>query len=67
MLQLTAKDFNLSSDNLEKSWDFPPIVKDAPAAFLEVYECNQFSVTIFMLKARQAMPLHDHPHMFGLM
>ena len=67
MSQLTAKDFNLNLDTVGRPWDFPPFVKDAPAAFIDVYECSQFSITIFMIKANQAMPLHDHPHMFGLM
>ena len=67
MSQLTADDFNVNSSIVDKSWDFPPFIKDAPAAFMDIYECSQFSITIFMLKAKQNMPLHNHPHMFGIM
>jgi cysteamine dioxygenase len=67
MSQLTADDLNLNPEMIRRSWDFPPYVKDAPAAFMDVYECKQFSITIFMLKANKSMPLHNHPDMFGLM
>lgn len=67
MSQLTAKDFNIDSNATDKQWDYPPYVTNAPAAFMNVYECPQFCVAIFMLKANKEMPLHDHPEMHGLM
>ena len=68
MSGLTPEDFNLSPSIAQKSWDYPSLgIFNAPAAFLDVYECKQFSVAIFLLKAKKQMPLHDHPGMFGLM
>ena len=67
MSQITPKDFNLDSTAIDKPWDYPPFVTDAPAAFMNVYECPDFNVAIFMLKANKEMPLHDHPQMHGLM
>ena len=67
MKLLTAEDFNLTTEVTRKSWDFPPFIADSPAAFMEVYESDLFSVGIFMIKPRKTMPFHDHPGMHGLM
>lgn len=68
MLGLKPEDFNLNSSLATKSWDYPSLsIFNAPAAFLDVYECEKFSIAIFLLKPKKQMPLHDHPGMFGLM
>ncbi len=67
MNALTAEDLNISQTLAAKQWDYHPYVMDAPAACMEVYECPEFSVGIFMLKPNKVMPLHDHPGMHGVM
>eukprot|EP00731_Ephydatia_muelleri_P022452 Em0015g35a len=67
MASVTFEDFNLSPSVLGKVWDYSPYVKDAPASCMDVYECTEFSVSIFMMKPNKYMPLHDHPEMHGTM
>ena len=64
---VTSEDFNLSPAALSKVWDYSPYVKDAPASCMDVYECSEFSLSIFMMKPNKSMPLHDHPEMHGTM
>lgn len=67
MSSLKHEDLNIDLSILERSWDYLPYVSDAPAAFMDVFENSELSVTVFMLKAKKRMPLHDHPGMLGLM
>ena len=67
MSSLKHEDLNIDLSILERSWDYLPYVSDAPAAFMDVFENSELSVTVFMLKARKRMPLHNHPGMTGLM
>lgn len=39
----------------------------APCTFINLYEGNTFSMSIFILNASYKMPLHDHPRMFGIL
>ena len=67
MCKLTAEDFKVTPELADRSWDYPPFVKDSPACCMEVYECPDFSIGIFLLKPKKSMPLHDHPGMHGVM
>ena len=67
MCKLTAEDFKVTPELADRSWDYPPFVKDSPACCMEVYECSDFSIGIFLLKPKMSMPLHDHPGMHGVM
>ncbi len=64
---MTAEDFNVTPSLASKSWDYHPYVVDSPAACIEVLEHSDFSIGIFVLKPNKAMPLHDHPGMYGIM
>ena len=64
---LTADDFSLSKSVVDQRWDYLPYVSDSPSACMEVYECPEFSLGIFLLKPNKAIPLHDHPGMHGIM
>ncbi|CAF1560219.1 unnamed protein product, partial [Adineta ricciae] len=47
--------------NLEKF-----LKSNAPVFYMKVYEDKIISVGIFIIKSHHRIPLHDHPHMFGL-
>lgn len=64
---LTAEDFSLSRSVTSQEWNYLPYVHDSPASCMEVYECPDFSVGIFLIKPNKMMPLHDHPGMNGIM
>lgn len=38
----------------------------APVFYMKLYEDSIISVGIFIIKSHHRIPLHDHPHMFGL-
>lgn len=39
----------------------------APCTFINVYECDLFTVTIFILRTGYTMPIHDHPGITGIL
>ncbi|XP_075986899.1 2-aminoethanethiol dioxygenase [Anticarsia gemmatalis] len=39
----------------------------APCTYIEVFQNRQINMSIFVLKPGFKMPLHDHPHMHGLL
>ncbi|CAI8006065.1 2-aminoethanethiol dioxygenase [Geodia barretti] len=34
---------------------------------MEIYQCPEFSIGIFLIKPHKHMPFHDHPGMYGVM
>ena len=52
---------SIDQKNLEKFLN-----SNAPVFYMKLYEDNIISVGIFTIKAHHRIPLHDHPHMFGL-
>lgn len=67
MQGLKSDDFCLSPEVADQSWAYPPYITDSAAGCMEVYECQDFSLGIFLLKPNSCMPLHDHPGMHGIM
>lgn len=60
----TANDVNLQPQFLSKHlW-----IKrtKAPVTYVHIYDDYNLSVGIFILKPGMVLPLHDHPHMYGL-
>lgn len=39
----------------------------APCTYIEIFENQVFNMSIFILKPGFKMPLHDHPHMHGML
>ncbi|KAJ0170798.1 hypothetical protein K1T71_013570 [Dendrolimus kikuchii] len=39
----------------------------APCTYIEVFQNSQINMSIFVLRPGFKMPLHDHPHMHGLL
>ncbi|XP_064392897.1 2-aminoethanethiol dioxygenase-like [Halichondria panicea] len=64
---LTATDFDITPDVTKKRWDYKPYVTDSPAACMEVYECQDFIIGLFLIKPQKSIPLHNHPGMHGIM
>jgi cysteamine dioxygenase len=62
--QLTAADVNLSIDNLQAAelGDCKP-----PVIYISVYEDSYVTICIFIVKSGAKLPLHDHPHMYGVL
>lgn len=46
------------------TWSKP---NKAPCTYIEVFQNSQINMSIFVLKPGFRMPLHDHPHMHGLL
>jgi len=69
MNALSAEDLNVSPAIADKEWVYKagPDIYRANAACMEIGQCNEFSVAIFLLKGGCGLPLHDHPDMHGCM
>ncbi|CAH0555495.1 unnamed protein product [Brassicogethes aeneus] len=60
----TSEDVNLSSQfQSEELWKRP---NKAPVSYIDIFEDDNFTVGIFVLRPGMKLPLHDHPEMFGL-
>lgn len=62
--QLTAADVNLNIDSLqgtELGECKPPVI------YISVYEDSYVTIGIFIVNAGEKLPLHDHPHMYGIL
>lgn len=62
---LRAED--LGYDNNLKDVQFWRQPNKAPCTYIEVFQNSQINMSIFVLKPGFKMPLHDHPHMHGLL
>jgi len=62
-------DFNVSPTIADKEWVYQQGVDvyRANAACMDVGQCKDFSIGIFLLKDGCGLPLHDHPGMHGCM
>lgn len=41
--------------------------QEAPVTYIPVSENKDVSIGVFIIKEGQGIPLHDHPHMFGIL
>lgn len=63
--QLTIKDLNIDS-RLTKSSYFQSIPDRAPVTYLDIFEHETFTMSVFIMDKDYTMPLHDHPG-YGLL
>lgn len=61
--QLTSVDLNIDVDVIKKQFHQP---HKAPVVYMEILEHKTFSMSVFILAEKYAMPLHDHPG-YGLL
>jgi cysteamine dioxygenase len=62
--QLSAADVKLNIDNLQP----PKSVRCvSPVTYISVYEDAYVTISIFIVKSGEKLPLHDHPHMHGIL
>lgn len=65
MDKLKADDFGFDKRLKDPTtWKVP---KKAPCTYIEVFQNSRVNMSIFVLKPGFRMPLHDHPHMHGLL
>lgn len=65
MEQLTLADLNLDPAVVTPE-TFEPATK-APCTFIDIYDSDAFTMSVFVLRENYTMPLHDHPRMNGLL
>lgn len=64
MNQVRAEDVNLDPIFFKnRFWDRP---NKAPATYINIYQDDNVSIGIFILKPGMVLPLHNHPDMHGL-
>lgn len=67
--KLTAEDINLPVSVLSGR-QIPPAFQNGPPAtcgFVSLFNHPDVIISIFILAPNQEMPLHDHPHMYGIL
>lgn len=65
MDRLKAEDLGFDNKlNELATWQKP---NKAPCTYIEIYQDESVNMSIFVLKPGFKMPLHDHPHMHGLL
>lgn len=58
--QLTSNDLNIPSELLSaNSFQYPSA--RAPVKYIEIFEHNTFTMSVFIVANKYTMPLHDHP------
>jgi cysteamine dioxygenase len=62
--QLTAGDVKLNIDNLHAA---KRVRYESPVTYISVYEDAYITISIFIVKSGEKLPLHDHPHMYGIL
>lgn len=63
--QLTSKDLNIDPELMNEKC-FTGRLNKAPVTYLEIFECNTFTMSVFIVANKYTMPLHDHPG-YGLL
>lgn len=61
--QLSAADVKLNIANLQAA---KPVRCESPVTYISVYEDTYVTISIFIVKSGEKLPLHDHPHMYGI-
>jgi len=62
--QLSAADVKLNIDNLQAA---KPVRCESPVTYISVYEDAYVTISIFIVKSGEKLPLHDHPRMYGIL
>jgi len=62
--QLSAADVKLNIDNLQAA---KHVRCESPVTYISVYEDAYITISIFIVKSGEKLPLHDHPHMYGIL
>lgn len=58
-------DLNLDPEIVTKSFFAQP--DKAPCTYVGMYEDSTFSMSVFVMAENYTMPMHDHPHMNGIL
>ncbi|ALC43428.1 CG7550 [Drosophila busckii] len=62
--QLTYRDLHINEGLFR---DDVPSIERAPCIYMPIFEDENFSMSLFILRANSCIPLHDHPVMYGLL
>ncbi|XP_050533811.1 2-aminoethanethiol dioxygenase [Daktulosphaira vitifoliae] len=65
LLKWDTQELNCNLDKLSGNTIFCHV--KAPVTYIEVYEDNNVSIGIFVLREGAKIPLHDHPYMYGVL
>ncbi|KAH6932909.1 hypothetical protein HPB50_010675 [Hyalomma asiaticum] len=65
--QVTCKDVNLDEKLLHALSRTTNGGNAAPVTYISLYESRVFSMSIFIIRRGERIPLHDHPGMFGVL
>ena len=64
--QITAEDVNFNTNLVKNASPYCPSYERAPVTYVGLWEDEVISMGIFVLRHGVALPLHDHPGMYGV-
>lgn len=65
--KITPEDINLDPRLLCDRGQFNASKDGAPVTYMQLFEDDDITICVFILKRGVRLPLHDHPGMFGLL
>ncbi|KAH8278215.1 hypothetical protein KR044_002552 [Drosophila immigrans] len=74
--QLTCRDLHIKEEELfrddvdiacPKQQQQPHQHQPAPCTYMHIFEDERFSMSLFIVRGSNSIPLHDHPMMYGLL
>ncbi|KAK7079240.1 hypothetical protein SK128_006067 [Halocaridina rubra] len=65
--RITPEELNLDVKLLTDRGPYDASRDGAPVTYMQLYEDNDVTICVFILKRGVRLPLHDHPGMFGIL
>ncbi|XP_034483002.1 2-aminoethanethiol dioxygenase [Drosophila innubila] len=65
--QLTYRDLHIKEELFREVIDSVDSVRSAPCTYMHIFEDERFSMSLFIVRGGNSIPLHDHPMMYGLL
>ncbi|KAL7731469.1 hypothetical protein ACLKA6_017286 [Drosophila palustris] len=65
--QLTYRDLHIKEELFRDYVDDGVVPPPAPCTYMHIFEDERFSMSLFIVRGSNAIPLHDHPMMYGLL
>ncbi|KAH8365772.1 hypothetical protein KR093_004244 [Drosophila rubida] len=68
--QLTYRDLHIKEELFRDDVDIECVnqkQQPAPCTYMHIFEDERFSMSLFIVRSNNSIPLHDHPMMYGLL
>ncbi|KAG7252151.1 hypothetical protein CRUP_003464, partial [Coryphaenoides rupestris] len=67
LTEVRPADLRLAEPRTADATQQHPYHQQPPVTYMHIYETDEFSMGVFLLKRGASIPLHDHPGMHGML